>query len=145
MQCKRSLSTQRASLIAQLVRVCLQCRRPWFDLWVGKIHWRRDRLHTPVFLGFPSSSADKESACNVKDLGLIPELGRSLREGKGFPLQYSGLENSVIICGVTKSQTRLSDFHFKYSTVLFIDSWEKDEKEHRLVNCFNAPWLTYCD
>ena len=122
MQCKRSLSTQRASLIAQLVRVCLQCRRPWFDLWVGKIHWRRDRLHTPVFLGFPSSSADKESACNVKDLGLIPELGRSLREGKGFPLQYSGLENSVIIYGVTKSQTRLSDFHFKYSTVLFIDS-----------------------
>ena len=41
------------------------------------------------------SSTGKESACNVGDLGLIPGLGRSLGEGKGYPLQYSGLENSV--------------------------------------------------
>ena len=39
--------------------------------------------------------AGKESACNVGDLGLIPELGRSLREGKGYPLQYFGLENPM--------------------------------------------------
>ena len=38
-------------------------------------------LPTPVFLGFPGGSADKESACNVEDLGLIPELGRSLEKG----------------------------------------------------------------
>ena len=38
-----------ASLVAQLVRIHLQCRRPRFDSWVWKIHWRRDRLPTPVF------------------------------------------------------------------------------------------------
>ena len=66
-----------------------------FDSWVRKIHWRRDRLPTPVFLGFPRGSAGKESACNVGDLGSIPELGRSPGEGKGYPFQYSGLENSM--------------------------------------------------
>ena len=53
----------------------LQCRRPWFDSWVGKIPWRRDRLPTPVFLGFPCGSAGKESTCSVGNLGLIPGLG----------------------------------------------------------------------
>ena len=55
--------------------------------------WRWDRLPTPVFLGFPGDSIDKESSCNVGDLGLIPGMGRS--EGKGYPLQYYGLENSM--------------------------------------------------
>ena len=83
------------------------------DSWVGKIPWRRDRLTTPVFLGFPCSSTGKESACNVGDLGMIPRLGRSPGEGKGYPLQYYGLENSMdfVVHGVTKSRTRLSDFH----------------------------------
>ena len=45
--------------------------------------------------GFPCGSAGKESACNVGDLGSIPGLGRSPGEGKGYPLQYSGLENSM--------------------------------------------------
>ena len=44
---------------------------------------------------FPDSSVGKESACNAGDLGLIPGLGRSPGEGKGYPLQYSGLENSM--------------------------------------------------
>ena len=44
-------------------------------------------------LGFPHSSDGKESACNVGDLGSIPGVGRSPEEGKGYPLQYSGLEN----------------------------------------------------
>ena len=59
-------------------------------------------------------SAGKEPASNAEDLGSIPELGRSPGEGKGYPLQYSGLENSMdcIVHGVTKSRTRLSDFHF---------------------------------
>ena len=66
-----------------------------FDSRVRKIHWRRDRLPTPAFLGFPCGSVGKESTCNVGDLGSIPGLGRSPGEGKGYPLQYSGLENSI--------------------------------------------------
>ena len=71
---------------------------------------------TRPLLGFPGGSAGKESACNVGDLGSIPGLGRSPGEGKGYPLQYSGLENSMdcIVQGVTKSRTRLSDFHFHF-------------------------------
>ena len=46
-------------------------------------------------MGFPGGSAGKESACNVGELGLIPGLGRSPGEGKGYLLQYSGLENSM--------------------------------------------------
>ena len=67
----------------------------------------------PVFLGFPCGSAGKESACNAVDLGLIPGLGRSLGEGKGYPLQYFGLENSTgcIVHGVAKSRTQLNAFH----------------------------------
>ena len=56
-----------------------------------KICWRRDRLPIPVFLGFLGGSGDKESACNAGDLGLNPGLGKSPGEGKGYPLQYSGL------------------------------------------------------
>ena len=58
-------------------------------------------------MGFPCGSAGKESACNMGDLGLIPGLGRSLGEGKGYLLQYSGLENSTdcMAYEVTKSQT----------------------------------------
>ena len=52
--------------------------------------------------------------CNEGDLGSIPGLERSLGEGIGYPLQYSGLENSMdcIVHGVAKSRTGLSDFHF---------------------------------
>ena len=57
--------------------------------------------------GFPGDSAGKDSACNAGDLGLIPGLGRSPGAGKGYPLQYLGLENSVdcTVHGVAKSQT----------------------------------------
>ena len=63
--------------------------------------------------GFTDSSVGKESACNAGDLGSIPGLRGSPGEGKGDPLQYSGLENSMdcIVHEVTKSQTRLSNFH----------------------------------
>jgi len=68
-------------------------------------------------VGFPCGSGGKESACNEGDLGSIPGLGRSLGEGKGYPLQYSGLENFMdcIVHGVAKSRTRLSKFHFTSS------------------------------
>ena len=74
---------------------------------IWSIPWRRDRLPTPVFLGLPGGSDGKDSACNAGDLGSIPGLGRSLGEGKGYPFQYSGLENSTdcIVHGVTKSLT----------------------------------------
>ena len=80
-----------------------------------EVHWRMDRLPTPVFLGFPCGSAGKESACYAGDLSLISELGKSPGEGKGYPLQYSGLENSkdCMVHEVAKSWTQLSGFHFQ--------------------------------
>ena len=67
-----------------------------------------------VPLGFTDGSAGKEPACNMGDLGSVPRLGRSPEERKGYPLQYSGLENSMDrrVHGVTNSRTLLSDFHF---------------------------------
>ena len=83
-----------ASLIAQLVKNSPAMQETWFNSWIGKICWRRDRLPTPVFLGFPCGSVGKESTCNVGELGSIPGSGRSLGGGNGYPLQYSCLENS---------------------------------------------------
>ena len=57
----------------------------WFPRG-GEITWRRDRLPTPVFMGFPGGSDDKESVCNAGDLGSIPGLGNSLGGGHGNPL-----------------------------------------------------------
>ena len=112
---------------------------PQFDSRVGKICWRRDRIPTPVVLGFPGGSAGKESTCNAGDLSSIPELGRCPGKGRGYSLQYSGLENSMgcIVCGVAKSQTWLSDFHF---LVILISSqhWEPLSKSSWL---FHAQFL----
>ena len=71
--------------------LCFHCKGPRFDLW----------------LGFLDSSVGKESTSNAGDPGSIPGWERSPGEGKGYPLQYSGLENSkdCIVYGVTKSQT----------------------------------------
>ena len=95
---------------------------PSFDSWVRKICWRRDRLPTPVFLGFHGGTAGRESACNVGDLGLIPGLGRSPEEGKGYLLQYSCLENSMDcrVNGVARRQTRLSDFTFTKKKIVLL-------------------------
>ena len=67
-------------------------------------------------MGFPGGSDGKESACNAGDPGSIPELGRSLGERNGYPLQYSFLKNSMdrgarqaTVHRVTKNQTRLSN------------------------------------
>ena len=66
-------------------------------------------------LGFPDSSVGKESTCNARGPGLIPGSGRSTGEGIGYPLEYSGLANSLdyIVHGVAKNQTRLSNLHFR--------------------------------
>ena len=69
-------------------------------------------------MGLSGGSDGKESACIAGDLSLLPGLGRSAGEGNGYPLQYSGLENSMdggdwqaIVHGVAKSRTQLSHFH----------------------------------
>ena len=67
--------------------------------------YNAENLHTFLPEGLPGGSAGKESACHAGNLGSISGLGRSPGEGKGYPLQYSGLENSIdrIVHGVTKS------------------------------------------
>ena len=106
----------------QLVRAIVSLSQTIGTLWNYQEDSTREcleqRLHIvggfPGGLGFPCGSAGKESACKVGDLHSDPGLGRSPGEGKGYPLQYSGLQNSMdcIVHRVTKSWTRLSDFHF---------------------------------
>ena len=76
------------------ITICKIDSQQEFAVWLRKLK------------GFPGGSAVKESACNAGDLGLVPVLGRSPGEGIGYPLQYSGLENSMdcIVHGVTKSR-----------------------------------------
>ena len=71
-------------------------------------------------VGFPCGSAGKEFVSNVEVLGSIPGLGKYPGEGKGYPFQYSGLENSLdcVVHGVTKDQTGLSAFHFQRRMVV---------------------------
>ena len=82
-------------------------------LMIGSLYSVTSFTHFPHF---PGGSDGKESACNGGDLGLIPGLGRSPGERKGYPIRYSGLENSMggIVLEVTKSQKPLSDFHFHF-------------------------------
>ena len=72
-------------------------------------------IPTPVSLGFPYGSAGKESACNAGDLGLIPGLGRSPGEGKATHSSILAWRIPwIIVHGVAKSQTQLSNFHFHF-------------------------------
>ena len=76
--------------------------------------WFLVRAFRPLFIvSSQGGSAGKESACSAGDAGSIPGLGRSPGEGNSYPLQYSGLENSMdcVVHEVTKSQTRLIHFH----------------------------------
>ena len=101
----------RASLVAQLVKNLPAVRETLVRFLGQEDPWRRDRLPTPVFLGFPGGSAGKESICSAGDLGLIPGLGRSPGRGKDYPHQYSGLKNSMdyifhyIVHGVAELDT----------------------------------------
>ena len=94
--------------------------------------------------GFRHSSVGKESASNAGDLGSIPGWGRSSGEGKGYPLQYSGLENSMdcIVHGVTKSRTQLSNFHRDWNEngpfpvlwpPVFQISWHSEQHFHSIL------------
>ena len=103
MQFQGSQKGSRITLPSDLAKQLCQCPRFYSQSFLT--------------LGFHCGSTGKESACRVQDLGSIPGLGRSPGEGKGYPLQYSGLENSMdcIDHGVAKSQTQQSDFHFHFS------------------------------
>ena len=93
----------------------------WFLTWIYYPFYSRDVRKMGVHLviyGLPCGSAGKESTCNVGDLGSIPGLGRSPGEGKGYPLQYSGLENSMdcVVHGVAESEmTEWLSLHFYFS------------------------------
>ena len=94
-----------ASLVAQLVKnpPAMQETLVRVLSWEDSLE-KGQATHSSI-LGFPVGSADKEIACYVEDLGLIPGLERSPGEKKGYPLQYSGMENSMDcrVNGVTKS------------------------------------------
>ena len=101
------------SLVAQLLKNPPVMWETWVR-FLGQEDPLEKGMATPSsILGLPLCSAGKESACNVGDLGSIPGSGRSPADRQGYPLQYSGLENSMhcIVHGVAKSWTRLSDFH----------------------------------
>ena len=105
-------------------------------VWSQRLGWSTHTrlLRSFPIMGFPCGSAGKESSCNVGDLGSIPGLGRSPGEGKGYPLQYSGLENSMdcIVHGVTTDRTQLSDFHFSSLSHFSSESpmsWEPSQSQ----------------
>ena len=112
----RSIKSRWACLIAQLIKnpPAMQ-ETPVQFLGLEDTLEKGLATHSSI-LGLLSGSAGKESICNGRDLGSIPGLGRSSGEGKGSPLPYPGLENSLgcIVHGVTKSQVRLSLF-FSYA------------------------------
>ena len=85
-----------ASLIAQLLKKNLLAMQETPVQFLGQEDpLEKGKATHSSILGLLCGSAGKDSACNTGNLGSIPGLGRSLGEGKGFPLQYSGLENSV--------------------------------------------------
>ena len=105
------------------------CKRPRFGSWVEKICWRRERLPSPVFLGFPVGSAGKESTCNVGDLGSIPGLGKipwrrerlSTPVLLGFPGGSAGKESTCnagdlgLIPGSERSPGEGNSYTIQYS------------------------------
>ena len=98
----------------------------WQQLWPTSWTWLGwgNLLLGYFFTSLSNSSACKESACNARDPSSIPGLGRSTGEERGYPLQYSGLENSMdwIVHEVQKSWTQLSDFHLAFITLYITDS-----------------------
>ena len=103
-------------LVAQLVKNLSAMQETEFDSWVGKISWRRDRLPTPVFLGFPGGSDGKESAFNVGDLDLIPSWEDPLEKGMAthssilsWRIPVGGVAWWAAVHRVAKSQTQLND------------------------------------
>ena len=139
------LRTHFSSWLAQLVKnlPAVQETLVWFLGWEDP--QRRDRLPTPVFLGFPCGSPGKASACNARHLGSMPGLEKSPGEGKGYPLQYFGLENSMdcIVHGVTMSQAWLSDIHFHRFcwNIVLLNSIIPEYHYLQLQNLGSCTWV----
>ena len=108
--------------------------RPRFDPWVGKIHWRRDRLPTPVFLGFPCGLAGKDSARNAGDLGLIPGLGRSPGERIGYPFQYSW---ASLVAQLVKNPLAMQETWVR--SLGWEDPLEKGKATHSSILAWRIP------
>ena len=111
-----------ASLVAQLVKNKLTMQQTTVRFLGREVPLEKEQAtleatHSSV-LGLLDGSVGGESFCIARDLGLIPGLGRSPGEGKGYALQYSGLENFMdcIVHRVAKSWTQLSDFHLHFQT-----------------------------
>ena len=114
--------------------IVLKTREQFLESWESSYLWKKGC--------FTSSSAGKVSPCNVGDLGLIPGLGTSPGEGNSYPLQYSGLENSVDCTahGVSKSQghdwvTFTFTFGRKESVVM--------EERHTGPLVYSVSWLAF--
>ena len=119
--------------------------RPWFNSWVGKVPWRRDRPHTRVFLGFSCGSAGEESACHAGNLGSIPRLRRSSVGGNvnhpsilAWRISWTEEPRGLQSMGVSESRTLLST-HVHTSS-----SKERDFPDGPVVNipCFQqGTWV----
>ena len=90
------------------------------DPGLGRSAGERDRLPTPVFLGFPCGSAGKESACNAGDPSSIPGLGRSPREGIGYPHQYSW---ASLVAQLVKKEKKRKKVKSLSRVGLFVNPW----------------------
>ena len=100
------------SLLAQTVKICLQCRRPGFDLWVGRIPWRREWQPSPVFFPGESHGQRSQEGCGPWDGKELDTTEQLTGEANGNPLQYSCLENPrdggawwAAVYGVTQRRT----------------------------------------
>ena len=136
-----------ASLVAQLTE-STWCRRSQFDSWVGKIPWRRDRLPTLAFLGFPDGSDGKEPACNVGDLGSVSGLGWTLGGGgHGNPLQYSCLENPHGhrgLVGYSPWDHKETDMTEWLSTAQWLTGSPGEGKStHSSILTWTVPWTVW--
>ena len=105
------------------LKFCSSFSKPALVVWSPLRYHIHFRIHLSI--SGPLWSAGKESTCNVGDLGSIPGLGISPGEGKSYPLQYSGLKNSMdyIVHGVTESWTWLSNCHFSLSLCQFLQNY----------------------
>ena len=124
--------------MAQLVKICLQCGRPRFKPWDRKIPWRRDRLPTPVLLGFPCGSAGKESACSAGDPSSISGSGRSPREGIGCPLQYSW---ASLVAQLVKNLPEMQET--RVQSLGWEDPLEKGKTMNSSTLAWRIPWTVY--
>ena len=119
---------------AHLVKTPPAMQGPRFNYWVRKIRWRRNRLPTPVFLGFPCGSAGNESACNAGGPGLTPGLGRSPGEGKSYLLSILTWRIPWTIQSIVSQRVRHNWATFTYVINTWKPKWNGD---------YPPPFLTF--